>query len=59
MVGVVGVVVVVVTDAVAVAVTVVVVTEDEEGAEFGGVRELVRAEDSREDKPDGIKKKKA
>lgn len=44
---------------VVVAVTVVVVTEDEEGAEFGEVRELVRAEDSREDKPAGIKEKKA
>lgn len=49
MVGAVGVVVVVAT----VAVTVAVVTVEEEGTEFGEVREPVRAEERREDKPIG------
>lgn len=52
MVGVVGTVVVVVT----VVVTVAVVTVDEEQAEFGEVRDPVRAEVSREDKPEGKRK---
>lgn len=51
MAGVVAVVVVVV----AVAVTIVVVPVEEEEAEFGEVREPVRVEESREDKPEGKK----
>lgn len=42
---------------VTVAVTVGVVTAEEEGAGFGEVREPVRAEESREDKPEEKKQR--